>query len=130
MTLTTIALGIVLRFVEEPITRGYGSIFLACLFFLGYNGFYASNYNYYLTTMFPANLASVASSICISEMWFIDLVVGLLFLPLSQLIGRGPVFWIFGGFGVMSILLLLWFLPSDKNSESIEIPATEEMTDT
>lgn len=115
MTVATIAMGFLLYFVKNQVAKGYSAIAMIAIYYIGFNGLFGGNYVPYLNELFTPDVSVIAVSSLLFLQWTLNLVLGLIFLPVVSAIGQAPAFWFFGGVGVVCTILLVILMPETKN---------------
>jgi len=114
------------------------AIFSICTFILGFEIGIGPLFFVLINELFHESLRGRIGSLMTGIQWFLNFVLSISFPPLNNVISpknkppNGYVFFIFFGFGILSFLYLLFFLPETKGKtinevqEALGIQTTED----
>lgn len=71
--------------------------------------------------LFPSSFRSIAASTTSFTCWFISFLITKFFTQVTDLIGKGPVFLVFGLFSLLSGLFTIFMVPETKGKSFSEI---------
>lgn len=71
--------------------------------------------------LFPSNIKSTASSIMSMTCWTMSFLVTKFFPSSNETLGRGPTFWVFGGFSFLSGMFCIVYVPETNRKTFLEI---------
>ena len=74
-----------------------------------------------LGELFPTEHQATGSSVGATVNWLANFLVSLLFLPIIELIGQGPTFWIFAVICLVGLVFVVRFVPEtrDRDAETV-----------
>jgi len=99
--------------------------YVAVVAAIGYIGSYSLGYGplpwVILSELIPLRARATVGGVAIFLTWLLTFVVTKAFTPLSMIIGVSGCFWIFTGFGALSIAYVVFLLPETKGRTLEEI---------
>jgi SP family arabinose:H+ symporter-like MFS transporter len=113
MAVSCVGLALVYELVDGS-AKGPLAIVLLLLFIAGFETGEGPLFWVVATELFSAREKGRALSILTGSTGVYNLILSFGFLPLSEAIGQAAVFWIFGGVGVVCVLLMVFYLPETK----------------
>lgn len=103
---------------------GVGSV-LTLLFMVLYIAAYAGGLGpvfwVQVGEVFPQDVRAAGSSASTTVNWLSNFVVGLVFLPLADVIGQGQTFWIFAGICLLGLFFAARFVPETRDRTFDEV---------
>lgn len=76
-----------------------------------------------LGELFPTDHQATGSSVGATVNWLANFLVSLLFLPVIEVIGQGPTFWIFSAICLVGLVFVVKFVPETQNRDSETVSA-------
>lgn len=76
-----------------------------------------------LGELFPTDHQATGSSVGATVNWLANFLVSLLFLPVIELIGQGPTFWIFAAICLVGLIFVARFVPETRNRDTETVSA-------
>jgi SP family galactose:H+ symporter-like MFS transporter len=74
-----------------------------------------------IAEIFPPEARAAGAGVATAVNWLSSFVVGLIFVPLSDAIGPGPMFWAFAAVCVVTVVFVRRYVPETKGRPSTEI---------
>ncbi|KAN0040139.1 hypothetical protein ACTA71_012029 [Dictyostelium dimigraforme] len=115
MTLSCIVSAI-LNLTIGGTTLGVLSVVLLFLFIAGFEASAGPLFWILVIEIFPEDIRDVGSTILNAVQWSFNIALSFSFLSLAELIGNNT-FFIFGGFGIVCLVIMYIYLPETKNDD-------------
>ena len=74
-----------------------------------------------ISEIYPLQIRSKAMAVATMCNWAANFIVSYYFLQMTQAIGRGQTFWVYGGMGVVALVFFWWKVPETKGRSLEEI---------
>ncbi|GAM24014.1 hypothetical protein SAMD00019534_071890 [Acytostelium subglobosum LB1] len=105
-------------------TLGVLSIILLFVFIAGFESGVGPLFWIMAIEIFPPECKDVGSSLLNALQWIFNIALSFSFLSLVTLIGQSAIFWIFGGIGVVCLIVMYFLLPETNHKDYQEIKNT------
>ncbi|EGC33031.1 hypothetical protein DICPUDRAFT_81183 [Dictyostelium purpureum] len=110
----------ILNLLIKGTTLGVLSIVLLFIFIAGFEASAGPLFWILVIEIFPEEMREAGSSLLNAIQWVFNIALSFSFLSLSQLIGQSAIFFIFGGFGIVCLIIMYIYLPETKNDDEDE----------